>query len=172
MNFILKIKFDVFISNFPPKVNDDFSKFTSFLLIEYKKTLLLTYTKGGEKYKIIKSVHTSLCCVILRWTDIHCNHSCLLPLSFPVEMHLKLTIRRSRPSCSQMRSMMRIICRANMSCLRSSPTWNTHTLSIISATPFQPPGGVMTATVCYCNYHTAKTWFLNDQHLIKVCAVP
>lgn len=61
MNFILKIKFDVFISNFPPKVNDDFSNFTSFLLIEYKKTLLLTYTKGGEKYKC---AHQSVLCHI------------------------------------------------------------------------------------------------------------
>lgn len=48
--------------------------------------------------------------------------ACLLPLSLPVEMHLKFTMRRSRPSCSQIRSMMRIICRASMSCLRSSPT--------------------------------------------------
>lgn len=42
-------------------------------------------------------------------------------------MHLKLTIRRSSPSCSQMRSMMRIIWRASISCLRSSPTWKTVT---------------------------------------------
>lgn len=48
----------------------------------------------------------------------------LAPRSFPVERHLKMTILRSSPSCSQILSMILIICKANISCLRSSPTLN------------------------------------------------
>ena len=45
-----------------------------------------------------------------------------LPRSLPVERHLKITILRSSPSLSQILSIIFIICKANISCRRSSPT--------------------------------------------------
>lgn len=43
------------------------------------------------------------------------------PRPRPVEQHLNKTILMSRPSWIQILFMMRIICRVNMSCRRSSP---------------------------------------------------